>query len=121
MATEKRLIDANEMKNNVREAMMRQFKKNGNRTALLIAEIMWHFIHVADTVDAVEVVHGRWIIEDADSGQHGCYEAYMIVECSHCGQSHEVETGQFGWAYGDPFPFNYCPNCGAKMDGDVNG
>ena len=73
------------------------------------------------TVDAVEVVHGRWIVEDADSGEHGCYEAYMIVECSHCGQTHEVETGQFGWVYGEAFPFNFCPNCGAKMDCDGNG
>ena len=56
MANEKRLIDANEMKNNIMEAMMRQFEKNGDQIALRIAEMMWHFIDETDTVDAVEVV-----------------------------------------------------------------
>ena len=56
-------------------------------------------IHNAPTVDAVEVVHGRWIE----------YKSFM--KCSECG-SH--------WYYTDNhcYLFNYCPNCGAKMDGD---
>jgi hypothetical protein len=109
MATEKRLIDV--------DVAIERAKASDN----IVGSSTWEtdevveFLEDEPIVDAVEVVHGRWIIEDADSGEHGCYEAYMIVECSHCGQSHEVETGQFGWVYGDPFPFNYCPNCGADM------
>ena len=57
---ERRLIDADEMKNNIMEAMIRQFKKRGDQSALRIAEMMWHFIDEIDAVDAVEVVHGRW-------------------------------------------------------------
>ena len=73
-------------------------------------------IENAPTVDAVEVVHGRWIVEDADSGELGVYAAFLVVNCSECGYDYSVESGQYGWYMGDPFPYNYCPNCGAKMD-----
>ena len=48
---------------------------------------------------AVEVVHGRWIVNGQD------------LFCSHC----DKESGHNQWgasAFSD-----YCPNCGAKMDG----
>ena len=70
------------------------------------------------TVDAVEVVHGIWFVDDYDSGDPGYYSAYIEVHCSKCGYELGAESGQYGWAYGDPFPLNYCPNCGAKMDGE---
>lgn len=46
----------------------------------------------APTIDAVEVVHGDW---------YGVGNMYM---CTVCGEQVYVST-------------NYCPNCGAKMDG----
>ena len=47
------------------------------------------------TVDAEPVRHGHWI------------EArYPLFTCSECGATYQ-DTG-----YG----YNYCPNCGAKMD-----
>ena len=50
----------------------------------------------APTVDAVPVVHGRWI------------EGKTLEKCSICGKK--------------GFPdWHYCPNCGAKMDGDGDG
>ncbi len=52
------------------------------------------------TVDAVEVVHGRWIVENEVS-----------VRCSECCFNRASIK----------MPLNYCPNCGAKMDGDGNG
>ena len=48
-------------------------------------------------VDAVEVVHGRWIARRFTETLFGC-------ECSNCHTTWDAET-------------NYCPNCGAKMDG----
>lgn len=60
------------------------------------------------TVDAVEVVHGRWVgYHEADIG----YDEYG-VRCSNCNfevEDHEVD-----------FIMNYCPNCGAKMDGGAD-
>ena len=54
-----------------------------------------------ENIELVEVVHGRW-------GYNGIPES-MLSKCSVCGYSCGAST------------FNYCPNCGAKMDGDGNG
>ena len=60
----------------------------------------------AETVEAVEVVHGRW-----EPHPH----AYGFERCSVC---HDCCIwGE--WADGKKW--NYCPSCGAKMDGDGNG
>ena len=50
-------------------------------------------------VDAVEVVHGRW-------EQNGNF--LMCSECYDLYKEREATV------------FCYCPNCGAKMDGDGN-
>lgn len=50
--------------------------------------------------DVVPVVHGRWIMHADELG--------LTCECSVC----HIETMCDG---------NYCPNCGAKMDGDGSG
>lgn len=48
------------------------------------------------TADVVPVVHGEWV-----------YDEFDIPHCSECG--HEVMPNLIS-------PF--CPNCGAKMDGE---
>ena len=54
-----------------------------------------------DTVDAVEVVHGKWK-EYKGTGYLGCSVCWdVFVE--------EEWLTENRW--------NYCPNCGAKMDG----
>lgn len=55
------------------------------------------------TVEAPPVVHGRWI-EGAENFTCGNHNA----ECSVCGAN-------ISWNGCDE-DFNYCPNCGAKMD-----
>ena len=55
----------------------------------------------APRVDAVEVVHGRWT--------HDNPWLYGF-ECNQCGKWILPEDGTAD--------MNYCPNCGAKMDGD---
>ena len=57
------------------------------------------------TVDAVPVVHGRWIDNLDENG----YLCNAWRKCSVC-------VG-LNWSKRP----NYCPNCGAKMDGDGNG
>lgn len=48
--------------------------------------------------DAVPVKHGRWIIADYEEPRrYGCSECHRMV-----------------WQLE-----NYCPSCGARMDGDV--
>ena len=51
------------------------------------------------STDVVEVRHGEWLPQ---------YEGSSLVKCSVCGYEFcdRIESG------------NYCPNCGAKMDGE---
>ena len=52
----------------------------------------------APAVDAVPVVHGRWL----NNGIHGS----VLCRCSEC----HYDAAAYG--------FRYCPMCGAKMDGE---
>jgi rubrerythrin len=58
-------------------------------------------------VDAVEVVHGGWLPMYKVDWIYG-KEWLTDYICTECGQNHKKKS-------------NYCPNCGAKMDGDVDG
>lgn len=62
----------------------------------------------APTVDATPVVHGRW------------KEQYMYYACSVCGAEYndEIVLLYEGDSNNGLFSgFEYCPHCGAKMDG----
>lgn len=63
-------------------------------------------LKAAPTIDAVPVVHGRWKIKLLDD-----YQKYNVT-CSICGW---VGIENYD-SYDVPSDFNYCPNCGAKMD-----
>lgn len=67
----------------------------------------------APAVDAVPVVHARWINYPECFGYEGAYLEENIV-CSACHSVWNVIDN-------DADRFDYCPACGAKMDGDVNG
>lgn len=58
------------------------------------------------TVDAVEIVHGKWV-NAADC---------VCFQCSNC---KKYANQPYGLT--EAILFKYCPNCGAKMDGDGNG
>lgn len=53
-------------------------------------------------MDAVPVVHGRWV--------HFKQHDLNAVFCNVC-----------DYAFARLHPANYCPNCGAKMDGGAEG
>ena len=61
-----------------------------------------HFIFHAPTIDAEPVKHGRWLLEREPNGKPYCFH------CSAC-------DGDFAYI-GITTVYNYCPNCGAKMD-----
>ena len=50
------------------------------------------------SADVAPVVHGRWILDDPQ---------YLLSHCSEC---HGFNSIGYKW--------EYCPNCGAKMDGE---
>lgn len=69
----------------------------------------WQFskcIKEAPAADVAEVVHGRWIL--LGKNEHD-YETSVEEKCSLC--------GRYVYRYDTEPQDNYCPNCGAKMDG----
>ena len=62
----------------------------------------WFAAQIADlpAADVVEVVHGEWVWKEL------CGEVGYMLVCSECEESE-----------GACVRFDYCPNCGAKMDG----
>jgi hypothetical protein len=63
----------------------------------------------APVADVAPVVHARWI----HSRYEDCSEQFELVKCSQC--NHEAYAMAFYVRGG-----NYCPNCGAKMDGGAD-
>jgi hypothetical protein len=106
MANEKRLIDAKgvaiAIKFVVKQIVVGSDWLNGYKEGLLAAV---RVVEDIGEVDAVEVVHGYNIDRDTPS----------LFECSVCHWS------CWDTYCGDTADYNYCPNCGAKMDGDGNG
>ena len=115
MANEVRLIDANALLELVQYRL-----PIDNQNAEVIAgcvDITRRLIENAATVDAVPVVHGRW--EDIYGGKY----ANPRFRCSVCKTKAlyvNVLNGLGNWIDEQELS-NYCPNCGAKMDGDGNG
>lgn len=66
-------------------------------------------IQQAPAADVVEVKHGRWV-QSGQCNHKPCRirnaDKWTTYKCSECGFSN-----------GRRFNDNYCPNCGAKMDG----
>ena len=67
-------------------------------------------IMITPAVDAVPVVHAEW-----KEKPYKRYPAYSIQYCSACGW--EIHTSKLRASDN----WNYCPHCGAKMDGDDDG
>ena len=89
MANEERLIHADEAR--------REILREAPQLAYIIDRIK--------PVDAVEVVHGRWV-EDR----------WTKWQCDKC----HSPSPAYGYPRMEYVKTRYCPNCGAKMDGDGN-
>ena len=108
------------------------------REALMVGDkrvsvdAMKSFIKNRPAADVAPVRHGRWILEAHD--ERANYRWNVTAECSECcDEQKEIWAGFFPNV---PSPIardaalvsaesvklsNYCPNCGARMDGDENG
>lgn len=72
-------------------------------------EICTQEINSIPAADVAPVVHARWI----HSRYEDCSEQFELVKCSQC--NHEAYAMAFYVRGG-----NYCPACGAKMDGGAD-
>ena len=100
----KRLIDANALFNDLADYW--GIPKDWDGQIEQTCEDALSAIENAPEVDAVEVVHGRW--EESPT-------LYGVVRCSVCHDCYIYAE----WVTENRW--NYCPNCGAKMDGDRDG
>ncbi len=82
------------------------FSESPQEIPYLLAAKVLREVSDAPAADVAPVVHGKWIVRfDGPYNRRRCY-------CSHCGK----HNGIGGIAQNQEKP--YCPNCGAKMDGD---
>ena len=86
-----------------REAYVDLFKGEHN---LYSWEEIEEFIDSIPAADVQPVVHGKWV----DEGFYADGSAKHAFHCSNCGH-HIIE-----WKDDTS---NYCPNCGAIMDGET--
>lgn len=90
-----RLIDADVLKATIVRNYRRQF----------FGSILWNILDDMPIIDAVPVVHGHF----GFVGLGAMRVDITFGTCSNCKQ-------RIGWYLHN----NYCPNCGAKMDGGAN-
>jgi hypothetical protein len=74
-------------------------------------------INEAPAVDAESVRYGRWIVDECDTSDDVPSYSWIDFHCSECNTDYGLEEGQYGWCRYEKIPYNYCPSCGAKMDG----
>ena len=114
MANEKRLIDAYALIEDIEKRYCEPCKAEGKDYCEVACRACWVDdmileIDPAPTVDAVEVVHGRWIYNECVSSYDGAISGYS---CSKCNAFVNEEVFD-----NDEFHKDFCGNCGAKMDG----
>lgn len=81
-----------------------------NRQLMIERNYVMSIIEDAPAADVAPVVHGRW----DNSGRYTFPGGGTAVRCTNCGCAlTESEYRLNNW--------NYCPVCGAKMDGNANG
>lgn len=92
-----RLIDGDALKNKMQEQQKYGSVADSRGRAKAIVEV----IH-APTVEAEPVKHGRWIYS-------GIVKNDDVYNCSQCDSN---------FVFRDRLLYDYCPDCGARMDGD---
>ena len=65
----------------------------------------WIALNDIPEVDAVEVRHGHWVTEEEAIEKDDYSLRDTCSVCGHC-----------DWDCTESESFNFCPNCGAKMD-----
>lgn len=82
---------------------------------LCIEHTVSYFKFIPPAADVAEVRHGKWISYKTDES-YGPYDTKAWYKCSECGKDAIGRCYQDEY-YSCPNLSDYCPNCGAKMDG----
>ena len=106
MTTEKRLIDAYALDRVLEDFENRHTKSCFVITAKAISKVR-QIVYAMKDVDAVEVVHGRWIPTYKVNWWMGTQDIDGFT-CNQCARHFKSKLR-----------LNYCPNCGADMRGET--
>ena len=93
-----RLIDADALLERMREYANDDWNNSLGGLFTDTVDTCIDFVECAETIEAVEVVHGEWTHTGIDNEW----------ECSHCKRQMELSDDTNGHP-------NFCPNCGADM------
>lgn len=109
--TEKRLTDANALIEKMENTSSDVCADYGDGFCQhgYSAQLFRLMVSESPAVDAVEVVHGRWVKHQKPV--YICGDLYYRYECSNCGKDRFVICSE------DRIYAKYCEECGAKMDG----
>lgn len=103
-----RLIDADallEQAGNSDKVLIIGGRFGGGKTVAMAKELLKQKVQNAPTIEAEPVKHGEWVPVEPGSD--------VWFRCSEC----EVEIST-SWNYDLDAGWNFCPCCGAKMDGE---
>lgn len=75
----------------------------GRNAGLDVARSALHNREITPAADVALVRHGRWLLEREPSGKPYCFHCSACDDDFHC--------------IGITTAYDYCPHCGAKMDG----
>ena len=108
-----RLIDADKELEHIKKRLLETALNNDRvvcDAAYLYADISDNrietWINEAPTVDVEPVKHAKWVIEPDRT----------VMHCNACGWAFEYYD--YAWIEKE---WNYCPHCGARMDGEEHG
>ena len=92
--SEQRLIDGNKLESLIRD----NYNLNYGET-LINPRYFMDLVEDAPTIEAAPVVHGKWVRKETGGG--------LLAICNSC-------KYPVSWWHRT----NFCPHCGARMDGD---
>lgn len=86
-------------------------ERNG-KTMMTMVDVKHAFIKTIEELPSADRPSGEWKEKEVCSNDDSTIEEWQSARCSECGKYH---TTPYMYYFDN---FNYCPNCGAKMDGE---
>ena len=71
------------------------------------------YLEIISTADVAPVRHGRWLHTEEPLG-------WQDVDCMECSACHDSWIIEEDYCFDDMPLWNYCPSCGAIMDGGAD-
>lgn len=104
------LIERYKITANLPSVLMNYCNRFNSKQLESITEMIYELENSIESADVQPVKHGRWIDIYEWAKMHDSIPSGMCLYywCSECQEEQEKKS-------------NFCPHCGARMDGDTNG